>query len=94
MLGPSEVLGSERADVLANERVAVETLRPDPVLAASLRLLIKTKIREWAHLQFHNQWLNSALAQSTKEVLKYTNIKTLPFLKDLRKPIIALTTCM
>ena len=46
MLGPSEVLGSERADELANERVAVETLGPDPVLAASLRLLIETKIRE------------------------------------------------
>ena len=65
-------------------------LGPDPVPSIS-QSHIKTKIREWSHLQFHNKWLNSPLAQSTKEILKYINIKTLPLLKSLRKPMIGQT---
>ena len=86
----SGVQGNERADELANVGAALETLGPDPVPPIS-HSHIKSKIREWSHLQFRNKWLNSPLAQSTKEILKYINIKTLPLLKSLRKPMIAQT---
>ena len=63
----SGVQGNERANELANVGAALKTLGPNPVPPLS-HSHIKTRIGQWSQVPFHCKWLNSPLAQSTKEI--------------------------
>ena len=84
--GHSGIHGNEKADEMADIGAALETVGHDPAPPISLSY-IKARISEWSAEEFHNKWCNSAKAGTTKETLKYINMKSLPSLTTLHKPI-------